>query len=282
MFSIRGEEIPYILLFFIIYSIAGWILESLFRSYCEKRWVNTGFLYGPFCPIYGCGTLIILIFLYGLKDNIFLLFLSGVLILTAWEYLVGLYLEKVFHKKYWDYSNEKFQINGRICLSNSFYWGLLSVLFVKIIHPFTSNIVLKIPSNIVIILNIISYSIFLIDFILSVKALHLMKDNIIKIKEIEKKILEKTKLLKSYKKIHGKVEDARMKLENEILEMELQLSSIKLRVWKELEKIKFSFPAINVKPINNFFDEYKVDVKEMKKQVKELNVKIKEKLKLEK
>ena len=109
-------------------------MESIFRSICEKKLINTGFLRGPFCPIYGIGSIIMPI----------LLFFSSSIILTIWEYVVGIILEKLFNTKYWDYSDHKFNFQGRICLTNSIYWGILGVLFIKYIHPFVQSIMIKI------------------------------------------------------------------------------------------------------------------------------------------
>ena len=131
------------LTYFIIYSILGWILESVFRSICEKKLINTGFLKGPFCPIYGIGAIIMITLLSGIKDAPVLLFLISFIVLTIWEYLVGVLLEKLFKTKYWDYSDHKFNYKGRICLTNSLAWGILGVLFTKYIHPFIENIVIR-------------------------------------------------------------------------------------------------------------------------------------------
>ena len=128
-----------LLTYFIIYSFAGWVMESIFRSICEKKFINTGFLKGPFCPIYGIGAIIIYVFLSGFKYNIFLLFLMGFIVLSIWEYIVGVLLEKVFNTKYWAYSDHKFNFQGRICLTNSIYWGFLGVVFIKYINPFVAN-----------------------------------------------------------------------------------------------------------------------------------------------
>ena len=126
--------------YFIIYSFLGWILESIVRSVCEKKLINTGFLYGPFCPIYGCGAIIMLFFLKYFESSWILLFITSIIFLTFWEYIVGVFLEKTFKTKYWDYSNQKFNFQGRICLTNSLCWGVLGVVFIKYIHPFVSNL----------------------------------------------------------------------------------------------------------------------------------------------
>ena len=125
-----------IIIYFITYSFLGWVMESIFRSISEKKIINTGFLKGPFCPIYGVGAIIMLLFLKKFADNLAVLFIVSVVVLTIWEYLVGVLLEKLFHTKYWDYSKNKFNFQGRICLMNSIFWGVLGVVFVKYIHPF--------------------------------------------------------------------------------------------------------------------------------------------------
>ena len=99
---------------FIVYSFLGWVIESTFKSICERKIINTGFLYGPFCPIYGIGAIIMLLFLERFKNNIILLFLAGFFVLSIWEYIVGWILEKAFKTTYWDYSDHKFNIKGRV------------------------------------------------------------------------------------------------------------------------------------------------------------------------
>src|SRR5690625_478768 len=96
------QQIFILLAYFIIYSILGWIMESIFRSICEKKMINTGFLKGPFCPIYGIGAIIMILFLKDFKNNTVLLFLISMIVLTLWEYIVAVILEKTFHIKYWD------------------------------------------------------------------------------------------------------------------------------------------------------------------------------------
>lgn len=128
-----SSEIIYKLLsYFIIYSFVGWILESVYKSIVQKKIVNSGFLYGLYCPIYGFGALIMMLFLEGFKQNLILVFLIAFVVLSIWEYMVGCYLERVFKTKYWDYSNNKFNIKGRVCLLNSIFWGGLGVVFVRI------------------------------------------------------------------------------------------------------------------------------------------------------
>lgn len=119
-------------------------MESTVKSISQRKIINTGFLIGPLCPIYGIGAIIILLFLERFHNNLFLLFIMAIIVLTLWEYLVGVLLEKMFNTKYWDYSNKKFNFQGRICLVNSICWGVLAVIFIKYIHPFVQQIISKV------------------------------------------------------------------------------------------------------------------------------------------
>lgn len=135
-FTILGINIWEILSYFIIYSIAGFIIETLFAliryGVLESR---QSFLYGPFCSIYGLGAVIMIIFLqYFLKNN-FTLFAGGFIIGSITEYLVSLIGELILHVKWWDYSNMPLNINGRICFYYSIFWGLLAIFLMKVIHP---------------------------------------------------------------------------------------------------------------------------------------------------
>lgn len=104
-----------VILYFIIYSFLGWCLESVYKTIIFKKPTNSGFLYGPFCPMYGIGA-VIMLYASKLSNNIFITFIMATLIFTAWEYIVAVILEKLFKTKYWDYSNLRFNFQGRICL----------------------------------------------------------------------------------------------------------------------------------------------------------------------
>lgn len=133
-------------LFFFIYSFIGWVWECYFVSVRKRRWVNRGFMYGPMLPIYGFGALAVLISTIRVRDSIPLIFLFGMVGATLLEYVTGAVMERLFNVKYWDYSNQKFNLNGYICLTSSLGWGLFSVLLVKFVHVPIEGAVLKIPT----------------------------------------------------------------------------------------------------------------------------------------
>lgn len=135
-FTILGVNLWEILAYFIIYSIAGYIIETSFAfiryGVLESR---QSFLYGPFCSIYGVGAVIMVLFLQYFKKNRLTLFAGGFLIGSITEYLVSLIGELILHVKWWDYSNMPLNINGRICFYYSIFWGVLAIFLMKVVHP---------------------------------------------------------------------------------------------------------------------------------------------------
>ena len=154
-------------IYFILYSIIGWIIESTFVFLGTKKWVDRGFLIGPYLPIYGCGSILMILYLTQYKDNIITVFILGVVVCSILEYITSYVMEKLFKTRWWDYSNNKFNLNGRICGKNCLLFGVLGVLLIYIIHPLLTNIVNKIPINILNIITIIIFTIFIIDNIIS-------------------------------------------------------------------------------------------------------------------
>lgn len=133
------------ILFFFLYSFVGWVWESCFVSVRKHRWVNRGFLHGPILPIYGTGALTVLISTIRVRDEIWMVFLVGMLAATVLEYLTGAVMEQLFHVRYWDYSHQRLNVNGYICVSSSLCWGCFSVLLVDVVHVPVERAVLDLP-----------------------------------------------------------------------------------------------------------------------------------------
>lgn len=133
--TLLGYPITTLFLYFIVYAFIGWCVETAFCCIVEKRWVARGFLYGPLCPIYGLGVLLMILFFTPLKDNLVVFYFVSMFVMTAWEYFVGWFLEATTHIKYWDYSDRRIHIKGRVCLSISLCWGVLSYLAIFYLHP---------------------------------------------------------------------------------------------------------------------------------------------------
>lgn len=128
--------------YFFFYSFIGWFFESCYCSLRPKKWINRGFMRGPICPIYGTGALVMLITLVPLRsltDNLYVneavIFVAGMILCDAVEFMTSLIMEKLFNARWWDYSDKKFNIQGRICLTHTLYWGTCACLFVFVLHP---------------------------------------------------------------------------------------------------------------------------------------------------
>ncbi|HIE0087066.1 TPA: putative ABC transporter permease [Clostridioides difficile] len=163
------EIIKYILYFF-IYSFLGWTVESIGCSIASKRIINRGFLNGPICPVYGFGAVIV-ISLLGRFNNVVIVFLLGMILTTILEYFTGFILETLFHAKWWDYSDRKFNIKVRVCLKNAIYFGVMSVLIIRFIHPFIKYFVSIIPYRILISMAIITTLWTILDLIVTIITL---------------------------------------------------------------------------------------------------------------
>lgn len=136
-----GLPISLAFLYFIVYSILGWCMETVYCSILERRFVPRGFLYGPMCPIYGVGVLMMICWFQPLMGNPVVFYLIATVCMSAWEYLVGWFLETTTHIKYWDYSMYRFNLKGRICLWVCLMWGVLSFLVLYFIHPRIAELV---------------------------------------------------------------------------------------------------------------------------------------------
>ena len=138
-------------LYFAIYSIIGWILEVLYTLITKRKFVNRGFLIGPYCPIYGSGLLIIL-FLYDIEIHFIFKFLIIAVLCSVLEYITSYIMEKIFNARWWDYTNDILNINGRVCLETFIEFGLAGTLGLYFLHPVVSKTLLSFSSNFIYVL----------------------------------------------------------------------------------------------------------------------------------
>ena len=131
-----------------IYSFLGWCAEVVFAACRRGIFVNRGFLNGPVCPIYGFGVALVLGLLEPVTSSFLLLYFGSMLLTTALEFIIGFIMESFFHDKWWDYSNNPFNIKGYVCLEFSIIWGLACVLVVDVIHPLIQKLIDAIPVNV--------------------------------------------------------------------------------------------------------------------------------------
>lgn len=130
---------------YMIYSFAGWCGEVIVAAVKRHRFVNRGAVSGPVCPVYGLGAVVVAVFLPELKGRIFFLFLGGMVLNTFVEYVTGRLMETALHKKWWDYSEEKFNLGGYVCLKTSILWGICSVLMIRFLNPLLLKLTSLLP-----------------------------------------------------------------------------------------------------------------------------------------
>ena len=154
-------------LLFLLYSFAGWVMETTWVSWCNKKLVDRGFLIGPYCPIYGCGAILIILFLKRFSYSPVLLFLSTVVLCGGLEYFASWCMEKVFKARWWDYSNRKFNIKGRICLRNLIAFGIMGLAVIYLINPYFEIWIEYLDERHINILALLLWTIFIMDFVVS-------------------------------------------------------------------------------------------------------------------
>lgn len=181
---------------FIIYAFLGWVMECTLGLIENRKFVNRGFLIGPYCPIYGVGVVSVTLLLSRFADNLILLFILSTILCGLLEYFTGYIMEKIFNARWWDYTNKKFNINGRICLENLIAFGVISILIICFANPWIFDKLYMIPRNILHYLAGGLVIIYLIDTCISFKVILNFKDVTKQAKdnteEISKKVKEAT------------------------------------------------------------------------------------------
>lgn len=257
-------ELIKIVTYVILYSFLGWAMESSYISILQKRLVNSGFLYGPFCPIYGFGAVVLYIILTPFKGNLIYVFFVGFFVLSIWEYFVGFILEKLFKTKYWDYSNNKFNINGRVCLLNSIYWGVLSIIFIEIWNPIIEEQIAKIPQYFLVYLDIIIGAYIIIDMIVSSIRTANLSNRVQKLTRIGENIKEKVKQLEEMKKTSPI--NQRESLQKLVDELKLKQVKMRRKVERQIIRLRRAFPSIQSETIKEFLKAKKQEIKNKPKE----------------
>ena len=238
--------------YFFFYSFIGWFFESCYCSIRPKKWVNRGFLRGPICPIYGTGGLVMMICLLPLRHitknlyvNEFLIFITGAILCDIVEFMTSYIMEKLFNARWWDYSNKKFNIQGRICLTHTFYWGTCSCLFVFILEPIMNlYLVGQVSESSRNILTYIFLTVFAFDLLDTVINALGIRDISSKFMKLSEEISEFA--IQVYSTIGGKSED-----ESEAMKKELNEKFNELR--SNYDKFKSDLKAIKSKSKKRLF-----------------------------
>lgn len=185
--SFMELDLYHIISCFFIYSILGWIVESIYMSICEKRIVNRGFIKGPICPIYGgCATAIFFV-LYPLRGNLVLIYIAGVIVSTSLEFLVAQVMLFIFNEVWWDYNEKPFNYKGVICLESSIAWGFYCVMLFAFLEKasvmfvdYYTDIIGQAAGEAIISFLIIYY---IVSFIKTVKSRNAQKDSLAEAEE---------------------------------------------------------------------------------------------------
>lgn len=186
--EVLGTDVYHLIQWFMIYSILGWVVESIYMSFCLRRPTNRGFLKGPFCPIYGFGALGAYFMLRPFSGNYVLLYFMGAVLATAFEYLVARLMMKVFREVWWDYSDKPLNYQGVICLESSIAWGFYTVFLFLFLQKGVQRFVDSYPYHVGITLGRIVLILFVLDFVHSLyvekrdelpESLYEMKENLL-------------------------------------------------------------------------------------------------------
>lgn len=248
----------YFMLFF-IYAILGWIIETTLVSIEKRKFVNRGFLIGPYCPIYGFGGLAITILLKNYTKDPIVLFLMAVIICGTLEYFTSYIMEKIFKARWWDYSAKKYNINGRICLETVVPFGILGCLVMYVLNPITFKYLNMLSNSMLNIISAICFTIFITDnivlynvissFTKTVKTINVgkIKDNT---EEITKKVREvligksffNKRLMEAYPNLQAKIKEKARQIAQKAKEVKTEMSdkveSMKEKITQSASEIK--------------------------------------------
>lgn len=160
-------NLTYYFLLFMIYSMAGWLLELICKYIDYKRFINRGFLIGPYCPIYGYGAIIITSLLYRYEKDPIVLFFMTILTCGTLEYFTSWVMERLFKARWWDYSKRKFNLDGRVCLGTLIPFGVFGIILTYITNPFLISLLDKINIKALNVFAVFLFTIFVIDNVIS-------------------------------------------------------------------------------------------------------------------
>lgn len=184
-------QLALVFMSFILFSLFGYIAEMTMCIIVDRKITNRGFLCGPIIPIYGVGSLFLILLLSPFKSNPIIVFFFGIIITTALEYVTSYLLEKIFHNRWWDYSNNKFNINGRICLLNSSLFGIGALAIIYLADPIFQDFLKQMNGTALIISAIVIFIIFLLDVIYSCVVAYNLRNQIIIFSELKNQKLAK-------------------------------------------------------------------------------------------
>ena len=264
------------ILFFYIYSIMGWCIESTIVPVSRRKIINRGFLTGPFLPIYGFGALSILVMTVPVRDNFYLVYFFGMIAATVLEYVAGTIMELLFHVKYWDYSYRKIQFQGKVCLVSSLFWGALALILTEVIHSPIEEIVLGLPKKTSDLIIIIIGITLCVDLYYATKAAFDLKHTLEKLSIVKVEIdklqqqLNKAKesaegQLNKLKAATNKTMDETINFKEKLRRLQSEKESITTKFNGLKKRILRSYPHVDSKWFHDSLKELKDKFKKKKK-----------------
>lgn len=185
-------NIEYLLLWFLLYSCVGWVYESVLVSVLERRWVNRGFLNGPICPIYGAGAVLGILLLSGLRDHPVIIFLISALGASVLEFVTSWAMEKIFHARWWDYSDYRFNIQGRVSLLGAVVFGAAGVALIELAQPWVAQWTVLVPMRALHALRLCFIVLFVIDMIVTIRGMVNLNESLRNFSEMIQSAAERT------------------------------------------------------------------------------------------
>ena len=259
-----------ILLFslFMIYSVIGWFIEMIPKSIKNKRFINRGFLIGPYLPIYGSGAVIMSLLLQKFSNKPFILFLFSLIICSVLEYITSFLMEKLFKARWWDYSNKPLNLNGRIWIGNMIAFGICGVIVIKIGNQLILKYLSKINDNTLLILSIILFVTFILDLVISYNIINnFKKEVVIRIEDSSEKMSNKVKEMLNNK----------IKIESDIITN--KVISLYNQITNEIKRA-LSIRTVLYRRLVTAFPDLQIGKGVIKKTIKEIKSKLKDKIKM--
>lgn len=261
--------------FFYFYCFVGWCIESTYVSIKTKQLTNRGFMRGPFLPLYGSGAIMMLVVSMPFQDNIFMVYVAGCIGATILEYVTGVTMEALFKVRYWDYSNNKFNFQGHICLGTSLSWGFLTILMTEVVHVPVERFVLSIPDMVLKVVTYVLSMVIFADFALSFKAAIDLRDVLVKMEQVKEEMVHIQKRLDVMIALaNQEVENRRavlsesmnMAREELVESMSMRIEDIKSGIEKRMEQVKAIIPSRDGTRMDGAMDNVQEELQDLKTQ----------------
>lgn len=246
----------YLVLYFSLYAFLGWCTETIFAAVKSKRFINRGFLHGPFCPMYGFASVIIILLSSHIGKSYTTLFVVCFFGASIIEYFTGYILEKLFNAKWWDYSGMPLNLKGRICILYSIIWGLVGIFVIKVLQPIGNKLVTKLlPINAAYILSYILIVYFLLDLIITLIKLFELKNLLLELEDISLEVKNRLSDLKVIAKEKTALIDYIPK------ELKERYENIIEKIAARYSRIFMAFPRFSSERLNKAFIDIRNKIK---------------------